>query len=240
MLPSRALSGLLRTSLADLDRLMRRVHRKAEPEPIHDLRVLTRRLRSLARLTDQDAKTFRGALRNIGRALSPCRAIDVARADAREFGIELDAEALRKKAAQDVRRATRRTRRDEVLALGRWLAQSFTAVDTRVDLPVGLARSIKPSTPKPRLHRFRIEVKKCRYALETLARLGLAPEAISRRMRDIQSELGRAHDLEVLRQLARRTRSSLPRKIEARLKLLERRHIQEALRHSRSVFGARR
>lgn len=239
MSPARGLSSLLRRYLHDLDRRMRRVRRRVEPDDVHELRILTRRLRALARLTNPRTRAFRRALRKVGRALSACRAIDVAVGDAREFGIESNASDLRSKAARRVRRATRRSRRESILAAGRALARTLTAVQTRIDLPVGMARSMNGSTPKSRVHRFRIEVKKCRYAIEILAKLGLAPETMALRLKNIQSELGRAHDLEVLRKMARQNGSKPPKRAERRLRREEKRHLQAALRHIRSVFGTR-
>jgi CHAD domain-containing protein len=75
-------------------------------------------------------------------------------------------------------------------------------------------------------------VKKCRYVLETLARLKLAPRGTRLRpLRRIQSALGRAHDLEVLRQYARRRMPLLQRE--------ERGWVTRALRLSRAAFRER-
>lgn len=240
MEPAQALSLLLERRLRELRSLLRQVHARAQVEPIHKLRVLTRRLRSMARLADPSSRDFRRRLRKVGRALSECRALDVAILDCAAYGLETlrpKLHALREKASERVRRVTRPDRSRKILSEGHALAarwRSAGTLDARIpwDRVAGLARSLRSSSRKSKLHRFRIEVKKCRYVLETLARLKLAPRGTRLRpLRRIQSALGRAHDLEVLRQYARRRMPLLQRE--------ERGWVTRALRLSRAAFRER-
>lgn len=246
---SRKLSWLLRRRLGELKRLLQAVHLRSEPDDIHDLRVLTRRLRSMAWVADRilgpgRSRPFRRDLQRIGRALGECRALDVAVEDADPL-LRPVLEELRTREGPNIRRITAGRR---VLERGDRLVRRLErSTGERVEigrfeaLSEELERRPPASASKTRLHEYRIEVKKCRYVLETLHHLGVIQDRPHEHLRKVQSALGRAHDLEVLRRLTRKLSPGRPSLWLRPLLREERRKIGKAIRLSRqAVPHARR
>jgi len=201
-------------------RLAPRVRAKLKPSDVHDLRVLTRRLRAMIwvarRLNSPSAcGKLRRALRRWGQALGEQRMLDVALEDAARYGLpagalaarhaasgrllrqELAAEHCRELAGL-LRRAARKLARRGIRG------QTGRLVCPRIPrgLAAGLAqrreglRAALSAAPRGKedLHRLRLEAKKMRYVLDALSLRGAV-------LKELQGHLGRVHDLEVLRQL---------------------------------------
>jgi CHAD domain-containing protein len=205
----------LREATAELDGLLRGVARRARSGPVHDLRVLTRRVRAavwMGRLLggQRAFRRTRRLLRTLGRALGERRMIDVILEDAGRLGLDARRIEARKAGADGVLlRAVRRVRRRGLSDRLRRAAKALEAGASE-DLPLalaGLAGRLTSAYARRRggpatLHRLRVEAKKGRYVLELL-RLPTA------RLREVQRRLGRWHDLEVLqRELGRNPRAA--------------------------------
>jgi len=186
------------------------VEKQAKAEDVHDLRVLTRRLRAavwMGRLLGgwRGFRRIRRLLRSLGRALGERRMIDVIVADAGRLGMPADSITARRPGADAVLlRAVRRTRRRGLVDRVRRAARGMT-LRLGEDLPIalaGLAGRLSSAHARryggaAALHRLRIEAKKARYVLELLG-LPTAPLVV------VQRGLGRWHDLDVLqRELGR-------------------------------------
>ncbi len=205
----------LRESTAELAGLLRSVATRPRADHVHDLRVLTRRLRAavwVGRLLGgrRGFRRTRRLLRTLGRALGERRMIDVVLEDARRLGLDARRTEGRKAGADAVLlRAVRRVRRR---GLSDRLRRAAAALERGAseDLPLALAglagtltsayarRSGGPSA----LHRLRVEAKKGRYVLELL-------DLPTARLREVQRRLGRWHDLDVLqRELGRNARAA--------------------------------
>lgn len=201
------IASRLRAHAALFDRLARRVRQKLLDEPVHDLRVLTRRLRADLWIARHLSSTgpldeVRRLLRRLGRRLGERRVLDVAMADAAAYG--LDGAPLAERhalAGAAVARRLKPETRNEAVDLLRRVAR---AVDRDDDdrLADGIARRAEKlrealaAAPrgKAELHELRIEAKKARYVLEALGR-------DSDFLKELQRRLGRAHDLEMLQTL---------------------------------------
>lgn len=197
---------LLRQSAA-FERLARKTQASLTVKQVHDLRVLTRRLRAgvwVARKLDDSARLrkLRRVLRRLGRQLGERRMFDVALEDAQYFG--LDVEALQGPldyAGEVARKGLKSKRREVIVTLLRKAARQLKGAS-----PKPLAASLKilrerlhealENAPKGKAeqHELRIEAKKTRYVFEILS---LPIEELKR----LQALLGRAHDLEVLQEL---------------------------------------
>ena len=200
-------------------RLAPRVRAKLRPSDVHDLRVLTRRLRAMIwvarRLSSPSAcGKLRRVLRRWGQVLGEQRMLDVALEDAARYGLpagtlaarraasgrllrqELTAGRCRELAAllrKAARKLARRTPGREPRVPGARAARGLAAdlARRRKDLRAAL---IAAPRGKEDLHRLRIEAKKMRYVLDALSLRGAV-------LKQLQAHLGRVHDLEVLRQL---------------------------------------
>ena len=187
--------------------LARRTCKAPTPTRVHDLRVLTRRLRALVWVGRRVAGVelllvLRKRLRKLGRALGERRLYDVAVADARTY--QLDAASLagrREHALQPVLKLLKADRQRRLAALLKRAARGLKAkplaplAENLDDLARGLAQALKRAPRgKAEMHELRIAAKKVRYVFEILGR-GVGE------LRDLQGLLGRAHDLEVLQEL---------------------------------------
>ena len=200
-------------------RLAPRVSAKLKPSDVHDLRVLTRRLRAMIwvarRLSSPSAcGRLRRALRRWGQALGERRMLDVALEDAARYGLPAGALAARHAASGRLLRQELAADRCRELAgllhkAARKLARRTPAREPRGPvaraargLAADLARRrkglraalIAAPRGKEDLHRLRLEAKKMRYVLDALSLRGAV-------LKELQGHLGRAHDLEVLQQL---------------------------------------
>lgn len=198
---------VLRRKAAAFDRLARATRSKLLTGQIHDLRVLTRRLRAslwLARHMASRAhlRIANRDLKALGRALGARRLFDVALRDAAKYG--LPGAGLRPRRAAAGAEVARRLAPSRCAALVARLRRVGDAVAEAADdrmaagllqraQRLGLART-RARRGRAAMHRLRIEAKKTRYLLEFLGRK-------TRGLRTLQRSLGRAHDLEVLQEL---------------------------------------
>ena len=187
-----------------LERLVKKKGRLLSPKEVHDLRVVTRRLRaSLVLLNDQPDQThllkLYRTLSKLGKALGAQRELDVALQDARHYS--LDTSDLRKshrKLRDKVRDKLNSKRRKRIF---RQLRKINTDLQSRktIRLEKAFDRHLKEANrwkhqelkDLKQLHELRIAIKKFRYALEALGR-PVQP------LRKLQNLLGRVHDLEIL------------------------------------------
>ncbi|MBI3829691.1 MAG: CHAD domain-containing protein [Planctomycetes bacterium] len=174
---------------------------------VHDLRVLTRRMRAcvwiMLRVRERPVlRELRRALRRLGRVLGERRMFDVAREDAAAF--KLDAaplDAPRAYAGKMARERLKSWRRREITILAKRSARQLAgsplshAALGLAELDERLQAALREAPKgKAQQHRLRIEAKKTRYVLEIFGR---KTDAI----KDLQGRLGRAHDLEVLQEV---------------------------------------
>ena len=192
--------------------LLRKLIKQTRPKPategVHDLRVAIRRLRVAVWLAkhDTDMPRFRNlskTLLNLGEILGSLRQLDVAVNDAKSYRLPVSSlKARRKKARADVARTL-------TLTLGNLLEKELKRLirflrkrgDVRMRKAVselleraGAFRGRVPGA-KEEFHQFRIFIKKVRYTIEIF---GYPPGQI----KTLHDLLGKAHDLEILQQLA--------------------------------------
>jgi CHAD domain-containing protein len=203
----RNVARLLQRQAARFEELADPVVERLEEKAIHDLRVLTRRMRAAIWIgrhlsPPERLEELRRALRSIGHALGARRALDVTVNLALIYG--LDAGRLARRRAQagaQVRRALHPARREHLAQL---LVQAAAGVGQGEDdrLRSGLRRRARRlertwredvETPAG-LHALRIEAKKGRYLLEALGQKGDF-------LKKLQDHLGRGHDLQVLQEM---------------------------------------
>ena len=203
------LAGRIRRQALTLGRLACRLRRRLDPACIHDLRVLTRRLRAAVWLgralaPEKPFDPARRLLRKLGRCLGARRALDVAASDAVAHGLNpARLEPLRAAAGKAVERRLSPVRQRRVLAA---LETAARALRHAGDAPDRLARALdrharrlgvalaRAGRSHAALHRLRIQAKKVRYVLEALGRDGDF-------LRPLQRRIGRAHDLDVMQSL---------------------------------------
>ncbi len=198
-----ALTKRFEEQMEKFKHLARTVAKRQKGGPVHDLRVVTRRLRVAFWLIRQGtaikvpAKT-RLSFRRLGRSLGKLRQLDVAMRDARrhklgtarleslhrESSVELLSFLTSKKQKIGVKELKRIDRELQGLS-------TFNYSRPMQKLRSNLNCWAKHPTDKSELHVFRIQVKKTLYALEMLGQ----PALPLTRLKDC---LGRAHDLEVL------------------------------------------
>jgi CHAD domain-containing protein len=184
--------------------LARRVQRKMDPDDLHDLRVLTRRMRAVVWITRHSRKgpglkRLRKTLRVLGKALGSRRTLDVMTKDASRYGMASD--SLKKdsiKAQKEVQSLLDVARLRELETLLQDAEQSLSVMgpsDFRAAIAELITRLEELHRLRPRRarewHLFRIEVKKIRYASEIL---GLKASEL----KQLQDLLGQGHDLGVL------------------------------------------
>ena len=173
-----------------------------EIEPIHQMRVATRRLRAAVQLFagvihGSRVQVYKRDLPWLGRAAGAVRECDMIEALIRETGARLDSVladaltplcdrlALERKAAHarfvEELRSRRYQRMCERLA-DPLLRHALPAIDAACDAPAmlaPLARSLRKAgkrvardAPPELFHRLRVRIKRMRYALEMLAEVG--------------------------------------------------------------------
>jgi CHAD domain-containing protein len=187
-----------------LSRLAPRVQKKWDPDELHDLRVLTRRLRAIVWLSRHSAKgprlkELRQVLRDLGHALGEKRTLDVLEKDAEKYKVSGKPKpGDLKKAKKQIVAQLESRQTNGLNHLLRAAEKKLSKLQSR-DLQPALAELIvrleklgehKPKNPKE-WHLLRIEVKKVRYAAELLGvKVG--------ELKTIQDLLGRGHDLGLL------------------------------------------
>lgn len=183
--------------------LARKVAKRQKMGDVHDLRVVTRRLRVALWLIRQStpipvpAKT-RSSLRKLGRTLGERRQLDIALRDAKHYKLNgSKLEPLHRKSSASLS-AFLTSKKIDALAksLGkiRLALPGFATINFSRPMQT-LRRDLSSWAKYPRrkadLHEFRIQVKKTLYAFEMLGQPALP-------LTRIKDCLGRAHDLEVL------------------------------------------
>lgn len=203
----RRLARRLRAGQRVVAELAPRVHRRPEPTAVHDLRVVTRRLRALSWVVRRvgplsACKRLRKILRIWGQALGERRMLDVALEHAAQ--LRIDTSPLMKRhghAAEAVRIAVTIEGAAEVSALlGKTSRKLREWSEER--LHQGLVLCVKDlrralraaSGGKTDQHVLRIQVKKTRYILEAVGRKCEA-------LKELQGLLGDSHDMEILQEL---------------------------------------
>jgi CHAD domain-containing protein len=234
--------------------------RAARPGDVHDARVAARRLRSLLAtwrpLFDQrESERLRRRLRDLARVLCGPREADVRRSLLQTVAGRIpaltDADVQRIRAALQLdraesRRALRRALdRDYLTESVRVLGDERTLAALRlrddVDLVELLEHVDRPWREMDRLlarrpgtaaelHRLRLALKRCRYALESVSSLrpGRARRALDR-LRSAQDSLGQHHDTVTVRKWLKTNQETLGRPLVRRLDR-ELRSLQKALK----------
>jgi CHAD domain-containing protein len=231
-----SLAAYLSSSAATLGRLVPRFAKRVDPEPVHQARVALRRTQAALWVAHKaDARLafpeLAADLKALARALGERRDLDVA--------LEVDA------ALELLRRRREATARLALLAAPEhWapvasaLAAAVAALTLEGDaLDVGAAQAAlrkklgswldHPPHPGPEVHELRKSLKRTRYALEAL-NLDASP------LHDVQQELGKMHDAQVLMQL---------RGVTKQLQKLADKHekrglkkAKKALKHARDIL----
>jgi CHAD domain-containing protein len=176
-------------------------------EPVHSLRVATRRAQAVVWILKNCPENLRfkklhHELHGLGRSLGGVRELDVAIADAKSYGINCTGlKSKRKTAQKKLHTKLGRGSRDK---LEKHFASAVVAihamnpvsmVGVRDKLREQLAARLKQKIDRPKdLHELRITMKKARYVLESMGR---SVDPIS----GLQEVLGNAHDLATLQAL---------------------------------------
>jgi CHAD domain-containing protein len=180
------------------------VRRHLTGEPVHSLRVATRRAQAAFWVLKNCAGKFRfrkltDELEDLVGTLGEVRALDVAVKDAKKFGI--DSAGL--ESSQEVcrRKLHGRLKRGRLLKMEKHFAKAsvilrakgtVSTTAARAKLREQLAARLKKKNYRPGdYHKVRIKMKKVRYVLESM---GKNVDSI----RDLQKILGNAHDLQIL------------------------------------------
>lgn len=257
---------------ARLKTVAARLH-AARAVDIHDARVAARRLRSLLAtyrplLDERRSRRLRRRLRAFARALSAVREADVRRDTLLALAklepplAAADASRLRaalRRSCAGVRQSLRReiSSRDWATAVEAICDErSLSAMLPRQD--AGLAEVLelvdrpwreagtmllRTSRRAAELHRLRLVLKRCRYALESIASVepGRAEETL-RRLRSAQDRLGEHRDASQAREWLRaneeRLGRSLARRLDRELRRCERALAVEAVAKGARVLPA--
>lgn len=183
--------------------LARKVAKRQKMGDVHDLRVVTRRLRVALWLIRQSASIkvpakTRSSLRKLGRSLGERRQLDVAIRDAKYYKLnDSKLGPLHKKSSTSLS-AFLTSKKIDALAksLGKIHQALLCYATINFTRPMQtLRRNLntwpKHPTRKTDLHEFRIQAKKTLYAFEMFGQPALP-------LTRIKDCLGRAHDLEAL------------------------------------------
>jgi CHAD domain-containing protein len=188
----------LRRMRKSFSRLAARVKKSSDPDDLHDLRVLTRRMRAVVWLSRHATsgprlKKLRAVLSELGHALGERRTLDVLERDAAHYGIEFKARSRSKTIKTLKNKAL--TTVEQLLMDAESELQQIQKKDIRPAVAELIVRVEELQRALPRSdqewHRLRIEVKKIRYASELI---GLNTSEIKK----LQDLLGKGHDLCVL------------------------------------------
>ena len=209
--------------------LARKVAKGQKRSDVHDLRVVTRRLRVIFWLMKQSksvkipAKT-RSSLRKLGRSLGERRQLDVAIRDAAYYKLNAaKLEPLHRESSTALSSFLTSKKIDKLAKELRRIRQElicfsiFNFSKPMQTLLFKLNQWTAFPSNKAELHEFRIQIKKILYALEAVGQ----PVLPLTRIKDC---LGRAHDLEALGKYfrnARRIRTDETQKIKGAEKLFK-------------------
>ena len=257
---------------ARLRQAARRLH-AARAADVHDARVAARRLRSLLStwrpLFDQRrSQPLRRRIREFARALSGARDADVRRdlllsAAGRVPSVAADDLRVLRTVLRRDRAESRRSLR-AVLASADWaesvdvLCDQQTLVALRLRPDAGLAELLE-LVDQPwrdanrllasrlggvaKLHRLRLALKRCRYALEPVSSLqpGRAARTIDR-LRSLQDSLGEHRDAVAARQWLETHQAllgcSLTQRLDQELRLIEKQRKADVLRRATGLMPA--
>lgn len=185
-------------------RLSKQTFRNPNSEHVHDLRVVTRRLRTDFWLIPKADRTrcirkSRDELRHLARVLGAQRKYDVALQDATHFLVNSEKIERRLKASRKGVLASlqpkKRKRYSAHLKRAVYKAAQIPGLSLGPQIEVlarGFAFALRtPPKRNTAIHRLRIELKKARYLLEAFGHR--VPEIVK-----LQDHLGRWHDLMVL------------------------------------------
>ena len=238
------LASTLRAGVRRFCQLVRQTAHHPTQDHVHDLRVLTRRLRADLWLVPTSARSrairrARHDLQRLGTVLGTQREGDVALEDAVGFGRDRGVIERRLGAARgQVIRSLRPKKRMRYINHLQRAARDVSSVDTHVVLSQvrrlqdRLQRAIEhPPTTNRARHRLRISVKKARYVLEA-TNCPVTP------LVKLQDHLGRWHDFMVLSSVAGRT-SQITR-ARNREWMMARRLVRPALRQAIHSLSALR
>jgi CHAD domain-containing protein len=210
------------------------VRRRLRGEPVHSLRVATRRAQAALWVLKNSGEKLRfkklsRELKALVDALGKVRSLDVAIADAKQFGIDFNKLASK----QNVARRTLHGRLSRgrlskiakhfgkvsaVLRSGGLISTTLACDKLREQLAAPLR---KPKYRPGDFHEVRIKMKKVRYVLEAM---GKNVDSI----RGLQKVLGNAHDLQILRGMTGEPTAMAQER--ARLNAEARRLIKPAIR----------
>ena len=198
------LGKYLEVQASTIASLSPQVFKNLTGEPVHSLRVATRRAQAVFWILKNCPEKVRfkklsHELRGLGRSLGGVRELDVAIADAKNYGIDcLSLKSKRKTAQKKLHSKLGRGHRAK-------MEKHFTAasvaihsmnpvsmVSVRDKLREQLSACLKQKISRPKdLHELRITMKKARYVLESM---GKNVDPIC----GLQEVLGNAHDLATL------------------------------------------
>jgi CHAD domain-containing protein len=230
------LAETLRGGVRRFCQLVRQTAHHPTTDHVHDLRVLTRKLRADLWLVPTSARSrairrARHDLQRLAAVLGRQRECDVALEDAVGFGRDRNViERRLGEARQQVIRCLRPKKRTRYIKHLQHATRDVSSLDTHVVLSqvrhlqdrLQRAMNHPPTTNRAR-HRLRINVKKARYMLEATRRPVTS-------LVKLQDHLGRWHDLMVLSSVAGRT----SRVTRARIRewMIARRLVRPALRQA--------
>lgn len=184
--------------------LAEKVEHYGRADELHDLRVLTRRLRALVWVarhseTFVQLKKMRRLLKELCRVFGERRAMDVLKRDALKYGLgSRTGDRRKRRATSQVRYLLRPRQRNEMACQFKKAEEKLGSVSEgnrqrglrELVFRLGRLSQFRPDCPED-WHRFRIRIKKIRYALEIY---GVDVPGL----KVLQDILGRAHDLHVL------------------------------------------
>lgn len=191
-------------SIYEFAELAKDLAHRPTPKKVHDLRVLSRKLRAALWIAKNGAATkvqkkLRREARLVGKVLGKMRELDVLIKDATAYGFKsTDLQTRRTKPSQQVQNLLIKeflnSFQQDLLALVRKLKtrslQERKALLNQIKRPTKKWPSQLPKN-KAAKHQIRIDTKKIIYRLELLG-------VMHPRLKRLQKELGKAHDLEVL------------------------------------------
>jgi len=220
---------LARKRLQRFASLMPKLLVSDDPETVHDLRVWSRRLQQALRVIHPASKPLKSkkvarVLRQVRRALGPCRNLDVNLDLIKEKHQHASAAAVQRawgsvrakleaKRSPLVERARREIARHDLFSFIARAQALIEATDRDTDplesLEIAIAKSMKAwqgalasateQRDETHLHRLRIAGKHLRYRVELLAELGdNETKPLVEALKELQNALGAWHDRCVL------------------------------------------
>jgi CHAD domain-containing protein len=181
-------------------------------ENVHQLRVNVRRIRAVLWLAHHSSPSISFErlplrLRKLGQALGHQRELDVARSDAKKYHIKTKKIRALRRCTQD--HLMRKISAESCKKILSQLEKAISRIEKHPEINIkpglkALRKEFYPWKkkdffPNKELHRFRIIVKKTRYALEAVGQ-EIQP------LKKIQNLLGQGHDLEVLQALSKKNK----------------------------------